>query len=242
MNTFKLTFGATLCALLIIVAGCNQGGDSAVIAKINRQSISASDFKKQMEELAPQMQQAVVTDAKARKEFLNDLVGIELVLQEAKRQGLDKDPDFKKRQESVRKEMEKRIQDDTKNELFNAVLKKELGDKMSKVPQPTDQDVKDYYNKNKDKIKTAAGKAIPLKEIEPQLKMRILQERRRDIYVAYANDLKAKAKITIDDKALDASAAAFAQQANEPIDLSNIKVTPVKKEDAAKKDEAEKKK
>ena len=54
------------------------------------------------------MQQAVASDPKARKEFLEDLIGIEVVLQEAKRQGLDKDPEFKKRQDMLKKEMERR--------------------------------------------------------------------------------------------------------------------------------------
>ena len=93
-----------------------------------------------------------MSDPKARKEFLEDLIGIELVLQEAKRQGLDKDAEFKKRQDTLKKEMERRIQDDAKNELFNTVLKKELGDKMSKIAAPTDEEVLDYFNKNRDKI------------------------------------------------------------------------------------------
>ncbi len=118
-------------ALAIAMSGCNKAQDGAVLAKVNRNAITASDFKKQIEELAPQMQQAVVNDPKARREFLEDLIGIELVIQEAKRQGLDKDAEYKKRQEQLKKELERRVQDEAKNDLFNSLLKKELGDKMS---------------------------------------------------------------------------------------------------------------
>ncbi len=197
----------SILALALALSGCSSAKDGAVLARVNRTKITAGDFKHQLEDLAPQMQQAVASDPKARKEFLDDLIGIELVLQEARRQGLDKDAEFKKRQETLRKEMERRIQEDAKNELFNAVLKKELADKLNKLPAPTDKDVRDYYAKNQDKMRTIDGKKLSLKDVEPQLKRRILAERQRDLYLDYAKGLKAKAKITVDEKALDAAAA-----------------------------------
>jgi peptidyl-prolyl cis-trans isomerase C len=221
MKKFSSALTLVVLALAIAMSGCTKGQDGAVLAKVNRGTITASDFKKQIEELAPQMQQAVVADPKARKEFLDDLIGIELVIQEAKRQGLDKDADYKKRQEQLKKELERRIQEESKNDLFNSLLKKELGDKMSKVVPPTDNEVRDYYNQNKDKISKAAGKQISLQEIAPQLKMRLTQEKRRDLYLEYAKVLRAKAKISVDDKALDTAIAEFTK----PVDLSGLTVT-----------------
>ncbi len=233
MKKFSSALTLVVLALAIAMSGCTKGQDGAVLAKVNRGTITASDFKKQIEELAPQMQQAVVADPKARKEFLDDLIGIELVIQEAKRQGLDKDADYKKRQEQLKKELERRIQEEAKNDLFNSLLKKELGDKMSKVVPPTDNEVRDYYNQNKDKISKAAGKQISLQEIAPQLKMRMTQEKRRDLYLEYAKVLRAKAKISVDDKALDTAMAEFTK----PVDLSGLTVT---KSPAAGKEETHK--
>jgi peptidyl-prolyl cis-trans isomerase C len=229
MNRLKLTIGVSILALTLSAAGCSKATstDSAVLAKVNRGTITTTDFKKQLEELAPQMQQAVVSDPKARKEFLEDLIGIELVLQEAKRQGLDKDAEFKKRQDMLKKELERRVQEDAKNELFNTVLKKELGDKMTKVAAPTDQEIQDYYNKNHDKIEAAAGKKVTLKEVGPQLKMRLMQEKRRELYLEYAKSLKAKAKISIDDKALEQATTALSQP--KQLDLSNMTAQPAAK-------------
>jgi peptidyl-prolyl cis-trans isomerase C len=226
MNRLKLAVGISMLALFLSATGCSKAtsSDGAVLAKINRSTITTSEFKKQLDELAPQMQQAVMSDPKARKEFLEDLIGIELVLQEAKRQGLDKDAEFKKRQDMLKKELERRVQEDAKNELFNTVLKKEIGDKMTKIAAPTDDEVLDYFNKNRDKINAAAGKKVSLKEVGPQLKMRLMQEKRRDLYLEYAKGLKAKAKITIDDKALEQAATALAQ--HKDVDLSNMTVHP----------------
>jgi peptidyl-prolyl cis-trans isomerase C len=212
MKMHKLGIVVSILALLSALAGCSSGPDSAVLARVNRGKITAADFKRQIEDLAPQMQQAVASDPKARKEFLEDLIGIELVLQEARRQGLDKDAEFKKRQETLKKEMERRIQEDAKNELFNGLLKKELADQLNKLQAPTDKEVRDYYAKNQDKMRTGDGKKLSLKEVEPQLKRRILAERQRDLYLEYAKGLRAKAKITVDEKALDAAAVSLAQQ------------------------------
>jgi peptidyl-prolyl cis-trans isomerase C len=236
MNRIITIAFASLIALSLALTGCNKGGtDSTVLARVNRTKITAGEFKKQLEELQPQMQQAVATDPKARKEFLEDLIGIEVVLQEAKRQGLDKDPEFKKRQEMLKKELERRIQDDTRNELFNALLKKELADKLSKIAPPSDQEARDYYNKNQDKMRTPDGKKLSYKDVEPQLKRRLQAEKQRDIYLEYAKNLRSKAKVTVDEKALDAAAATIGK----PEGQSGLELqTPP----AVKKDEGEDKK
>jgi peptidyl-prolyl cis-trans isomerase C len=230
MNMFRTVVGISILVLAISLTGCNKGSKGPVLAKVNRSSITEADFKRQLGELAPQMQQAVVSDPKARKEFLEDLIGIELVIQEAKKQGLDKDPEFKKSMEAHKKEseeykkkIENQLQDAAKNELFNSLLKKELGDKLNKVPAATDKEVKDYYEKNKAQIRTSTGKQLSLKEVEPQLQQRLMQEKRRELYLEYAKSLKAKAKISIDDKALDAAMAALAR----PADLSDMHVTTI---------------
>ncbi len=204
MMNRMIAAGAVIIALTL--AGCTKGSDSAVIAKVNNGKITSADFKKQLEELQPQMLQAVATDPKARKEFLEDLIGIELVLQEAKRQGLDKDAEFKKKQDARKKEMEQRIQDAAKNDLFNSLLKKEL---MDKIKEPTDVEVKAYYDSHREEIKKAAGgKDMTLKQAEAQgLKRYVFQMKQRDAYLEFSKGLKAKAKITVDDKALEALAS-----------------------------------
>ena len=103
MNRNMLAYASL--ALIITLTGCTKNADTAVVAKVNNGKITAADFKKQLDDLQPQMQQAVASDPKARKEFLEDLIGIELVLQEARRLKLDKDPAFIKKQEEMEKEM-----------------------------------------------------------------------------------------------------------------------------------------
>ena len=208
----KKRAAAAVAIIALSLVGCTKGTDSAVIAKVNNNKITSADFKKQLEELQPQMLQAVATDAKARKEFLEDLIGIELVLQEARRQGLDKDAEIKRKQDERRKELERRLQDATKNDLFNALLKKEL---MDKVKEPTDAEVKAYYDSHREEIKKAAGgKDMTLKQAEAQgLKRYVFQMKQRDAYLEFSKGLKAKAKITVDEKALETLASDLSKPA-----------------------------
>ena len=191
-------------SLIVVAVASGCGKDGAAVAKVNGTKITVADFKRQVEELPPQMQQAVMSSTEARKDFLADLIGIEVVIQEARRQGLHKDAEYKKRQETRKKELERAIREEAKNDLFNALLKKELADKMGKLSVPSDQQVRDYYNKHKNAMRTADGKQVGFKEAEPQLRSRMMQEKQRAVYMEYATALKAKAKITVDDKALDA--------------------------------------
>jgi peptidyl-prolyl cis-trans isomerase C len=220
MTKLKTTVSISVLALAVLVAGCSKGSDGAVLAKVNRTTITEADFKSQLRGLTPQMQHAVVTSPTARKEFLEDLIGIELVLQEAKKQGLDKDPGFLQRQKQYKEEMERQLQEETKNDLFNSLLKKELGDQMDKVPPATDQEVAEYFKEHKAGLQRALGRKVTLKEVAPQLKVRLTQEKKRDVYLAYAKKLKAKAAISINEKALDDAIAAL----NQPLDMRNLTV------------------
>ncbi|HUL01530.1 MAG TPA: SurA N-terminal domain-containing protein [Nitrospirota bacterium] len=216
--------------LVIILSGCNKGPDGAVLAKVNQATITTDDFKKQYEDLSPQLQQALATDPKMRKDYLEDLIGIELVIQEAKRQGLDKDEEFKKSMEArkkkieeYKKQLDQQLQAATRDELFNNMLKKDLGDKLKNLPPPTDREALAFYNKNKDKIRTAAGKQISFKDIEPQIKLRLMQEKQRPLYIEYTKSLKAKATISIDDKALDTAVTGLSRSVDIPDGLPTSK-------------------
>ena len=112
-----------------------------------------------------------------------------------------------------------RIQEAAKNELFNALLKKEL---MDKIKQPTDEEVKAYYTAHKEEIRKAAGgKELSFKQAEAQgLKRYVFQVNQREAYLEYSKALKAKAKISVDDKALDAAISSLSQQTTGTLQLT----------------------
>ncbi len=175
-------------AAAVIAAGCSKSPDNQVVAKVNRARITVADFKKQMRDLPIQMQQAVATDPKARKDFLDDLIGIEAVIQEARRQGIDRDPEFKRN-----------IQDVIRNELFNGLLRKEL---KGRLKPPTDEEIKEYYDAHKNEMRTQKGKLLSFKEAMPQLRSFLTQQKRREVYLEYSKGLKSRSKISVDGKVM----------------------------------------
>jgi hypothetical protein len=222
-------------ALALGLAACNKGTDSAVLAKVNRTTITIADFNKQVQDLDPQVQPIVSTDAKARREYLDQIVGYEVALQEAKRLGLDKDAEYKKRVDSYREEMERKVQEAMKFELLANLVKKELA---SKITAPTDQEVKEYYTKNITRMRTQDGRKVSLEQAAPVIKDRMANERQRDAFVDYVKGLKAKATISIDEKVL----ASLGSDTAEPSAHDALKKPAATEAPAAKKEEAKTKK
>lgn len=213
----KQILAAAAVFAVLGAAGCSKGSDTAVVARVNQAKITVADYKRQLEGLDNfQMEQAVASDPKARKDFLEDLIGIELAMQEARRLGLDKEAEHKKSLESIRKEyeetkkrLEKRYQEAVRNELFKALLKKELADKAAKLEPPTDKEVREFYEKNRDRMVTMDGKRLAYKDVVAQLRNRLLQEKQRGLYLAYIQSLREKATVKVDDKVLDALASSL---------------------------------
>jgi len=205
--------GLILVTLPALFAGCNKSSDSAVIVKVNDARITVGDLKKQVGDLTPDTLNMIATDANSRKSVLDDIIAFELVLQEARRQGLE-NMAFNQRQDTMRKEMERRIREEGRNELVTTLLQKELGDKL-KVAAPTDAEVKEFYEKNKDKMITAGGRKVTLQEAAPQIKNRILSMKQRDVYMTYTNKLREKAKVAIHEDVLQNLATTLAKSQKE---------------------------
>lgn len=203
----KLTVALMLVALAAL-SGCSKNPDNAVIVKVNSSRITAGEIKKQIADLPPDTLKLIASDAKARKSVLDDVIAYELVLQEARRQGLE-NAEFNRRQEAQRKELERRLREEARNELVTALLRKELMDKLS--VKPTDAEVKEFYNKYRDKMVRADGRRVGLQEAAPEIMNRLATMKQRDLYLEYANKLRDKAKITINEESLQSLATNLSQ-------------------------------
>ncbi len=146
ITTTKL-FTATLCVAALV--GC-QGGTSSggatsegkkegkVLAEVNGGSITTGDFDRELKNL-PEYLKAMADTPQGRKEMLDTMVIRELILQQASKDGLDKGT-----------EIEEKLQDLKKRLIVESFLKKKV-EVESKV---SDEDMKKFYEQNKDKFKT----------------------------------------------------------------------------------------
>jgi len=108
----------------------------AYLAKIGDSVITQADFEREMKGL-PEFVQKMFEGASGKESFLNELIKRELLYKEALKKGLDKDPEYAKK-----------LEDFKKITLVGLLLQKEIEGKV----KVSDQEVKDYYEKNKGKF------------------------------------------------------------------------------------------
>lgn len=146
ITTTKL-FTAALCVAALV--GCQGGSTSGgpqsqgkkegkVLAEVNNGTITTGDFDRELKNL-PEYLKAMADTPQGRKEMLDTMVIRELILQQAAKEGLDKGPDI-----------EEKLQDLKKRLIVESFLKKKV-EAESKV---SDEDLKKFYEQNKDKFKT----------------------------------------------------------------------------------------
>ncbi len=145
ITTTKL-FAATLCVVALVgCQGSTNGGaksegkkEGKVLAEVNSGSITTGDFDRELKNL-PEYLKAMADTPQGRKEMLDTMVIRELILQQAAKDGLDKGP-----------EIEEKLQDLRKRLIVESFLKKKV-EVESKV---SDEDMKKFYEQNKDKFKS----------------------------------------------------------------------------------------
>lgn len=123
--------------LLLLVTGCAKDEtDSPVIAEVNKDAITANDFLTELNRV-PQWARDQFSEKEGKKKFLEELIKRELIYQNAKKMRLHKDEEFLSRVDEFKKMT-----------LVSLSLKKEVDDKVA----VTDEEVKDFFEKNKDKF------------------------------------------------------------------------------------------
>lgn len=140
---------ATLCAAAL--TGCKGKTETGtatapvkkqgeVIAEVNGDTITTGDFQKELENLPPYLKPMADT-AEGKKELLDTMVVRELILQQARKDGIDKGPEVAAKLE----ELKKRV-------VVEAFLKKKVEENAS----VSDEEMKKFYEENKEKFKTGA--------------------------------------------------------------------------------------
>jgi peptidyl-prolyl cis-trans isomerase C len=141
-----LTATAVALSLALLVAcqpkSSQEGGAPAkngqTLAEVNGGIITVEDFKKEVETLPPYLRPMAET-AEGKKELLDTMVVREIIMQQAKKDGLDKSPAVAEKME----ELKQRV-------IVEAFLKK----KIEEQANISDADLQKFYDQNKDKFKS----------------------------------------------------------------------------------------
>ncbi len=104
-----------------------QESKDEVVATVGTKKITMEDFNKKYDQV-----RARAINPPTKQQFLEDLVRFEIGLQEAEKKNLEKDP---------------AVQQRMREELYKALLEKELAQKVEKI-QVTDKEMEAYYKKS----------------------------------------------------------------------------------------------
>jgi len=139
---------AATTACIIALAGCSpkSGGEAKsegkpsgpVLAEVGSATITVDSFKKELDNLPPYLKPMTET-AEGKKEMLETMIIRELILQEAAKSGVENSPAVKEKLEDLKKRL-----------VVEAYLKQKV-EEQAKVG---DDELKKFYESNKDKFKT----------------------------------------------------------------------------------------
>lgn len=114
--------------LVFISAGAFAQNGSQVVATVGSKKITLDEFNKKYKDVTSQ----VLVNPPSRKVFLEDMVRYEVGIQEAHKRGLEKDPI---------------VIDRINQEMYKALLEKELGKKVQEN-SVSEAEMKSWYAKN----------------------------------------------------------------------------------------------
>jgi hypothetical protein len=165
------------------------------LAKINGVEITAQDVREEFNLLPQEIQQLYATED-GMESLLDELVKKELLYQEGKKRGYQKDHEFKKQVEEF------------KRRLTIALL---LSDEIEKKAVVSDKEIKDFYETNKEKfVKELPGgeesEIIELEMVEDLIRERLVAEQQKEIFNSYVESLKKTARVELN---MDALKSAF---------------------------------
>ena len=114
--------------------------EEVVLATVNGRKITIKDYNDRLKKLSS-FERARYREQDGHKEFLKMLVQRELLIQEAKRLGLENDPKVKERVAEI-------LKDVTENVMIDEVVQREVFDKIV----ISDEEAKQYYDENIDEF------------------------------------------------------------------------------------------
>jgi peptidyl-prolyl cis-trans isomerase C len=112
--------------------------EGKTLAEVNGTVITTQDFKNEVDKLPPYLK-PMVQSTEGKKELLDSMVVREIILEQAKKEGVDKSKEVAERLEDLRKRL-----------IVETYLKK----KVEEEAQISDAELKKFYDENKEKFKS----------------------------------------------------------------------------------------
>ena len=167
-----------LAVLLVSSCGWFKKEEKPAVT-IGKIRISAEDFQREFES-------SRLAKEGRRKDFLDTFISRKLILLEAERLGLDKDPEFLRD-----------VQDFWEQSLLKLVLSKRIKELVAGV-DIDEKEVRSYYRRNK----SAKFADKEFEQVYDQIKWVLLRDKQEETIQNWADSLRKDTEVTIDYKLL----------------------------------------
>jgi len=169
---------------VLVLPACSQGrpDNSPIIADINGYKLTRADFLGQLKAEVEFNRDFKVT-RQAKQEFLEQIIRRELLIQEAQRQRLDRQPKFVRAIERY-----------WESTLIRDLLELK-GEQIDRTLIVSQTDTQGHY----EKLKMAGGYLPPLAEVRDGIMVELKEKRRAQALDRWVADLRQNATVTIDE-------------------------------------------
>jgi len=182
-NRVSLKYIFIVIAICVIGFGCAKRPPSEEIAiRINDYTLTAGEFNELFSELK------ISEDTpKARNIFVENLINRKLLLQEAQREGLDKEKDFLKA-----------IENFWEQSLLTIIVDKKVKEVSGDITV-SEQEIQDSYN---NWIKANPDEQRPFDEVRDVIRFQLLRQKQSSALNSWIEKLRNNANIKVNKKAV----------------------------------------
>jgi len=178
----------SLASLMLIMTylftGCtstDNEGEGRIVLQVNNYKMSVEDLRYELKNL-PFDETGFFKTEEGRRKYIDRLLEKEILLQEAQRQGLDREKDFMKS-----------IENYWEQSLLKILLERKSKEIFGLV-HVYDNEIEEYYRNS--------GETLPFSEVTQDIKRVIKQKKETDAMNAWIDELKEHANIKIDERLL----------------------------------------
>ena len=137
-----------LLCLVFLLFGCGKKEEGGkVLATIDGEKVTLEEFNKELDRIPANMKMLVLTQS-GKQSFLDRYIVKRLLMEEAKKENIEKDKEFQDRLSDIREQL-----------LIESLLKKKVTTNIN----ASEEQLKEYYEKNKEKFKT--GQEVDTRQI-----------------------------------------------------------------------------
>jgi peptidyl-prolyl cis-trans isomerase C len=170
--------------LVSFIAGCSSGNGNVgnkVVAQINKYKMTVEDMRYEFKN-APYDEVAFLKTEGGRKKYLDGLIEKEILLQEAQRQGIEKEKDFMKS-----------IENYWEQALLRILLERKSKE-ISNLVNVYDNEIEEYYKNS--------GEKQPFSKVKNEIRDIVKQKKQTDAMDAWIGELKKRSCVKVNENVL----------------------------------------